>query len=74
MEVWQANATIDLSNPRGLEVLVLTGSFSNEQDKFQRFSWLRLPAGINLRAKVGPDGAWIWYKSAPLLLERVCTP
>jgi anti-sigma factor ChrR (cupin superfamily) len=69
---WQAGAAIELSNPRGLEVLVLSGSFSDEQEEFERLSWLRLPAGNNFYARVNQDGARIWFKSAQLLQDRVC--
>lgn len=72
LQEWQAHAAIELANPRGLEVLVLSGSFSSEQEGFERLSWLRLPAGMTLRARVGPQGARIWCKSAQLLHDRVC--
>lgn len=72
IEEWQSNAAIVLANPRGLEVLVLAGSFSDGQDEFERLSWLRLPAGADLRAEAGPDGARIWFKAAHLLHDRVC--
>ena len=69
---WQAGAAVELPNPSGLEVLVLSGSFCDEQEEFERLSWLRLPAGENFRARVNQDGARIWFKSAQLLLDRVC--
>jgi anti-sigma factor ChrR (cupin superfamily) len=72
IEEWQPGAAIALSNPRGLEMLVLSGSFSDGKEEFERLSWLRLPAGKDLRAQVGPNGARIWFKSARLLQERLC--
>ena len=69
---WQAGAAIELANPLGLEVLVLSGSFSDEKEEFERLSWLRLPAGENFRARVNQGGVRIWFKSAQLLLDRVC--
>jgi hypothetical protein len=30
-------------------------------------SWARLPAGVGLTATVGPEGARLWLKDAPLL-------
>lgn len=69
---WQAGGAIELSDPRGLEVLVLAGSFSDEQEEFARLSWLRLPAGEKFHARVNQDGARIWFKSAQLLHDRVC--
>lgn len=72
IEEWQPGAAIELSNPRGLEVLVLSGSFSDGEEGFERLSWLRLPAGKHLHAQVGPDGARIWCKSGRLLQDRLC--
>jgi anti-sigma factor ChrR (cupin superfamily) len=72
IEEWQPGAAIELSNPRGLEVLVLSGSFSDEQEGFERLSWLRLPAGKDFRAQVDRNGARIWFKSARLLQDRAC--
>ena len=72
LEDWRAGAGVEPANPHGLELLVLSGSFSDGQDTFQRWSWLRLPAGMALHARAGPDGARLWIKSAPLLHERVC--
>jgi hypothetical protein len=72
MEDWQADATVVVSNPNGLELLVLNGSFKEGDDTLNRWSWLRLPAGQDLHATAGPNGARIWYKSAPLLHDDVC--
>ncbi len=72
LEEWQAGAEIILANAEGLEILVLAGGFSHAKDHFERWSWLRLPAGDALRARVGPGGARIWYKSAPLLHAAIC--
>lgn len=73
LEEWQPGARITLGNSRGLELLVLSGSFSDGQEAFRRWSWLRLPAGLDLQAQAGVDGARVWLKSAPLLHERVCS-
>lgn len=69
---WRPEATIELPNPHGLEMLVLSGSFSDGQEAFERLSWLRIPAGDDLRGRAGVDGARIWFKSAPLLLDNLC--
>lgn len=53
-------------------MLVLSGSFSDGQEGFERLSWLRLPAGKDFRAQVGPNGARIWLKSGRLLQDRLC--
>jgi hypothetical protein len=72
LEDWQPDATVELSNPEGLELLVLAGGFTEDAERVDRLSWMRLPAGNPLRAHVESDGARVWYKSAPLLHDDVC--
>jgi quercetin dioxygenase-like cupin family protein len=67
LEDWQAGDTIRIANPRGLEFLVLSGGLTIGGETLERQSWGRLPAGTDLAATVGPDGARIWLKDAPLL-------
>ncbi len=69
---WAAGAPIDLPNARGLELLVLSGGFTQQGERFSRWSWLRLPAGSDLKACAAGSGARIWLKSAPLLHATVC--
>lgn len=71
MEEWQAGADVEVANPKGLELLVIGGGFTESGDTLGSWSWLRLPAGLKLHAKAGPLGARVWYKSAPLLHEDV---
>lgn len=71
-EEWEPGAEIDVVNPEGLELLVLAGGFNDGRDTLGRWSWLRLPAGVPLHARAGPEGASIWFKSAPLLHDNVC--
>jgi anti-sigma factor ChrR (cupin superfamily) len=72
LEEWRAGADVEAPNPEGLELLTLAGSFAEGGDVLRRLSWLRLPAGAPLRARVGPEGARVWRKSAPLLHADVC--
>ena len=72
LDEWPADAPVHLPNPRGLEGLVVQGSFAQDEERFARGSWLRLPAGEDLRAHCGPEGATLWVKSAPLLHATVC--
>jgi len=72
LESWQPGASIELANAKGLELLVLEGGFIDGSEMLDRLTWLRLPAGETLRAQVGPQGAHVWYKFAPLLHENVC--
>lgn len=69
---WQPGADLELPNADDLELLVLDGTFSEGSERMDRLTWLRLPAGHRLQAHVGPDGACVWYKCAPLLHEQVC--
>lgn len=72
LEDWQPNAEVELANREGLELLVLGGGFMDGSDTLGRWSWLRLPPGDPLHARVGPEGASVWLKLAPLLHEDVC--
>ncbi|MEF0941337.1 cupin domain-containing protein [Rhizobium sp. BR 362] len=72
LEDWQANADVELTNPQGLELLVIDGSLTEAGDELARWSWLRLPPGQPFRARVGQDGVRVWYKLAPLLHDDVC--
>jgi hypothetical protein len=72
MEDWRPGADVEVGNERGLELLVLDGSFIENCDTLERWSWLRLPAGQILRAQAGIAGARVWFKAAPLLHDDVC--
>jgi hypothetical protein len=71
LENWQAGAHVTLPNPHGIELLVIEGGFDAGTDTLHRWSWLRLPAGQALEARVGAQGALVWWKSAPLLHPAV---
>lgn len=66
IEDWRPGASVTLGNERGLEVLVLAGSLTADGDRLAAQSWCRLPAGQALNAAVGPEGARVWIKQAPL--------
>ena len=72
LEDWAAGATVAVSNRRGLEFLVLSGGLTVGGEALEPQSWGRLPAGTGLEATVGPQGAQIWIKEAPLLHPDVC--
>jgi quercetin dioxygenase-like cupin family protein len=72
LQEWQPGAEVELANPVGLELLVLAGAFIIGPDTLEHWSWLRLPPGESLGAKVGSEGARVWMKSAPLLHPDVC--
>ena len=73
IDEWAARTAINIPNTRGLEMLVLSGSFSEGGEELSRWSWLRLPPGEALQARAGERGMRAWIKSAPLLHETVCT-
>ena len=72
IEEWLAGEEIELPNPEGLELLTLEGSFTESGDVLRPWSWLRLPAGVPLRARVGPRAALFGGNAAPLLHADVC--
>ena len=72
IETWPADRDIERSNPDGLEMLVLDGSFHDESDRFARHSWLRLPAGATFHARTGAEGARVWLKAGALQQENLC--
>lgn len=66
IETWRPGARVTVENPRGLEVLALSGAIETGGETLTAQSWLRLPAGHPLTATVGADGARLWIKDAPL--------
>jgi hypothetical protein len=67
MEEWAPGSTTDFDAEGGLEILVLTGAFSEGGEQFARYSWLRLPIGAHLRAQAAaPDGCRVWIKEGHL--------
>jgi hypothetical protein len=72
MEVWHPNASVTVLNPGGLEFLLVEGDLVCMGETMEPQGWARLPAGIDLTASVGSDGATVWMKLAPLLHPDVC--
>jgi anti-sigma factor ChrR (cupin superfamily) len=72
LEDWAAGETVTVGNERGLEFLVLSGELTIGGEKLEPQGWGRLPAGMELTATAGPQGARIWIKEAPLLHPDVC--
>ncbi|EBA18625.1 hypothetical protein RSK20926_12919 [Roseobacter sp. SK209-2-6] len=65
IEIWEAGQSVSASH-KGFEALVLEGSFTEGGENFVKESWLRLPAGMDLKAQAGPEGARLWVKSGHL--------
>ncbi|WP_431017069.1 cupin domain-containing protein [Bradyrhizobium pachyrhizi] len=72
LEDWRPGEVISLANARGLEFFVLSGGLTIEGETLQPQGWGRLPSGVDLKATVGPQGAKIWIKEAPLLHPDIC--
>lgn len=66
IEDWRPSAAVTIENGRGLEFFVLSGGLTVNGSEAPAPSWGRLPAGQPLRAEVGPEGAQVWLKDAPL--------
>jgi quercetin dioxygenase-like cupin family protein len=65
-ERWAPDTRVTLDAPEGMELLVLTGGFTEANEAFSAQSWLRLPPGTVTQAETGPDGATVWIKSGHL--------
>ena len=74
LERWAPGVTIAMPLLGGIELLVLDGSFIESGEEFTGLSWLRLPAGAELRATAGPDGCKVWVKSRHLAREPRLAP
>ena len=70
LERWAPNAEIVLPAPAGMEVLVLDGGFSEGGESFEPQSWLRLPPGATLRARVRASGCRVWVKTGHLAHDQ----
>jgi ChrR Cupin-like domain len=62
LEKWEANASIDLLAPDGLEIFVLQGDFRESGEVFEPYSWLRLPPDSRLLEQSGSAGCQVWLK------------
>lgn len=63
LERWEAGARLELVNPRGLEILVLSGSVTLAGTVLTAQGWGRFPPGMDLTAEVGQE-AEVWIKDA----------
>ncbi|WP_067224239.1 cupin domain-containing protein [Stappia indica] len=73
IEDWPADTGITIDNRQGLEVLVISGSLLIDGERLATGGWCRLPAGMDLAATSGADGARLWLKEAPLQHADVLT-
>jgi len=74
LERWAPGADITLPAEGGVEILVLEGDFSEGGEVFAAQSWLRLPDGATLHARVGAEGCRVWTKSGHLVHASSAPP
>ncbi|MEC4593627.1 MULTISPECIES: cupin domain-containing protein [Nitrospirillum] len=72
LEDWRPDSEVRVTNPQGLELLIVAGGFIEKGEAFHSQSWLRLPAGQDLVVRTGGQGARVWLKAGPLLHPDVC--
>lgn len=70
IEYWKPNAEVKLALPGGGEFFVIEGEFSQNDEDFIEWSWLRLPAEQKLRAQTGKHGAKVWVKTGHLTKQH----
>ncbi|MBK3798776.1 cupin [Azospirillum brasilense] len=66
IEDWRPGAAVTVPNRRGLELLVVSGRLVHGGETLAPQCWCRLPAGQDFTASIGPEGARLWIKDAPL--------
>lgn len=70
--VWPPRAAMRVANAQGLELLVVAGAFEDAGEVFERLSWMRLPAGVDLVGHAGAEGARLWLKTGPMPPPNLC--
>lgn len=70
LERWTSATRIRLPSVGGLELFVLSGGFTDGNETFEPYSWLRLPDRAPLEAETGPSGCTLWMKSGHLSAAR----
>lgn len=66
IETWAPGTSIERAVPGGAELFVIEGAFDEDVERFERWSWLRLPVGAVLRARACAEGARVWVKEGHL--------
>ncbi|MFC4215086.1 cupin domain-containing protein [Pseudophaeobacter arcticus] len=65
-----AETSFEVTDPGGIELLVLDGSLREAGDQLETGAWLRLPEGQPLRALSGHKGAKVWVKTGHLRFAK----
>jgi hypothetical protein len=66
LERWAPGSTIVLDEAGGAEILVLGGRFTERDEIFEEYSWLRLPSHGRTKIYTGGQGARVWIKRGHL--------
>jgi hypothetical protein len=72
LEQWAPGAQVGIAATNGLELLVLSGSFEEQGERFGEQSWLRMPPGATFAGVAGLEGCRVWAKSGHLATIRTC--
>lgn len=74
IERWAPGARIVHAPEGGIELFVLEGGFTEGEETFAAWSWLRLPIGAILDAAAGPAGCRLWVKEGHLRFADAAPP
>ncbi|MFY0613328.1 MAG: cupin domain-containing protein [Hyphomicrobiaceae bacterium] len=66
LERWSPGSAVTIDASGGAEVLVLDGSFVENDEVFAPQSWLRLPKDSHAALRAGEQGARVWIKRGHL--------
>lgn len=66
LEKWAPNSEVVIAEDGGNELLVLQGTFTENQETLTKGSWLRLPSSTTSTAHTGSGDVIVWRKSGHL--------
>ena len=66
VEQWEPGSTVSIASDGGVELLVLDGQITEQDDTLDQYGWLRVPDNSQLLVTSGPAGARVWIKSGHL--------
>jgi len=69
LELVEAETSFEVSNPGGVEMLVMDGHPSIDGQRCEPLSWVRLPPNDSALVYVGSPGARLWFKRRHLRPE-----
>ena len=72
--VIEPDKALTISEPGGIELLVMSGDLTEGGDTLSKGSWLRMPEGNSLSVVAGAEGAKVWVKTGHLPFAAAPTP